>query len=146
MKKMIFILFLILQQVTFGQENQDIPKEVKDQLLTMMVPHLRNFIEKWGTYKAGTTITEVNQLEENQVEIRGMVNYEADQCGSVEAKYKFTVISEGDYKTFEICVYCPYCFLGSVLKYEWDCKGKKNMDAGDYLQVISKMNAASQGR
>ena len=54
---------------------QEIPQEAKNQLLTLIVPQLRNFVEKWGTYQPGTTIVEVNNLDSNTVEIRGKVNY-----------------------------------------------------------------------
>jgi hypothetical protein len=141
MKKIVVCFFILFQLITNGQENQSIPQNVKDELLTMMVPHLRSFVEKWGTYIPGTSITEINQIESNKIEIRGKVNYEGDQCGRVNADYKFLVVSEGDENNFEICVKCPYCFLGSILKYEWDCKGQKYMDAGDYLEIYGKLNA-----
>lgn len=148
MKKLLLqfsILILLISGTAHGQESiQEIPKEVKDQLLTLIVPQLRSFVEKWGTYLPGTTIAEINDLDETTVEIRGKVKYEGELCGEVKADYKFTIVKEGAEQSFKICVYCPYCFLGSVIKYEWDCKGKKYMETKDYVQILSKISATQK--
>lgn len=142
MKKCLIVFFLFISLIGYSQETvQEIPQEDKDQLLTLIVPQLRSFVEKWGTYQPGTTIIEVNNLDENTVEIRGKVKYEGELCGEVKADYKITIVKEGAEQNFKICVNCPYCFLGNVLKYEWDCKGKKYMETKDYVQILSKINA-----
>ena len=145
MKYILIVLVICLRSAAlFAQEPaQEIPAELKKQLLEKIIPQVRSFVEKWGTYRPGTTITEVNQLDQNTVEIRGKVNYEGELCGDVNTDYKVTITTEADNQDFKICVYCPFCFLGSVVKREWDCKGVKYMGAKDYIQIIDKIGAAN---
>ncbi|MCC6723644.1 MAG: hypothetical protein IT258_03990 [Saprospiraceae bacterium] len=96
----------------------------KDQILDVVVPALKGFLSSINcTYKPGTTIDKVTQVNDGHVEIEGTVNYDSNNCSRVSTDFKVKMYREGSSASTDICIYTPYCMLGSAYKYEWDCKG-----------------------
>jgi hypothetical protein len=128
MLKKTFASAFILVAFTLSGQAQDVQttftQAEKDQILDIVVPALKGFLNSINcTYKPGTTIDKVTQVNDGHVEIEGNMNYDSNNCSRVNTNYKVKMYKEGSSASVDICIYTPYCMLGSPYKYEWDCKG-----------------------
>lgn len=120
----IFISIVLLSLVSFNLSAQNASDD-EQQLKKIIKVKLRTIIEKFdGEYKGNVTFDEMNELDEDEFEIRGKVTYYGTYCGDVRADYKATFQADG---SIQACINTKICNIltGSFIRWEWDCKGEK---------------------
>lgn len=131
MKKVFFLFVLMLSVIGFSQaQEKEITLSAQEKQVFMddVTTSLKGLIKEFGgEYNPGTTIDHVYQLSEYEMRIEGMVNYTTKKSGDVRTKYRLNIIVEGSNTYAKPCIYTPYCFLGTVTEYQWDCTGTKTL-------------------
>ncbi len=137
MKKVnLLLIAIMIGSCVFAQSYDEVTTELKKGIGIK----LRQLVESFdGVYEGGLSITEINDLGNDEAEIRGKVNYKGSLCGSVRAKYKVTIYSDGYMKT---CILTPICSIfGGKMREEWDCSGKK---WGDWKMTTKQIIEATE--
>lgn len=126
-RKSFFLSAILAATISFANAQTvqtSFTQAEKDQWLDIAVPALKSFLSSIDcTYKPGTTIDKVQQVNDGHIEVEGTLNYDSNNCSRVNTKYKVKMFKEGSSASTDICIYTPYCMLGSPYKYAWDCKG-----------------------
>ncbi len=125
--KFLLTIFLSISLYGVSQQSIKISSDERRILMDGVVSALRQCISNFGgTYKPGTTISNVVELTESSFEVSGTVSYTGSQCGTVkDAPYKITFYKEGTQAFGETCMYTPYCLWGVETSREWDCECRK---------------------
>lgn len=134
MKKMILLAvlaFALFGSVKAQEQEIQLTAEAKQELMDEVTSSLKEIIRNFdGQYSPGTSIDHMYQISDTEARIEGMVNYIGKKCGDVRTRYYVTIIVEGSNVYKKACIYTPYCWLGQIVKHEWDCRGQKSLVEG----------------
>ena len=131
MKKVLLLavmVFSLFGAVKAQEQEIQLTAADKQELMDDVTGALKGLIANFGgTYKPGTSIDHMYQVSDTEARIEGMVNYIGEKCGDVRTRYEVTIIVEGSNVYARPAIYTPYCWLGQIIRYEWDDTGRRQL-------------------